>query len=118
MQENIRSTKCNIKKEPQKKRKKKKKGKKNNSLKCLILNPPIDHARNTVNKMEINILKDKVNFRHLNSKICNKQKKIECKHIKRKGNIAISKQSTYKQKSIKKLISKNSEQNVYIKLNQ
>ena len=118
MQENIRSTKCNIKKEPQKKRKKKKKGKKNNSLKCLILNPPIDHARNTVNKMEINILKDKVNFRHLNSKICNKQKKIECKHIKRKGNIAKSKQSTYKQKSIKKLISKNSEQNVYIKLNQ
>lgn len=47
----------------------------NNSFKCLILNPIIDHGRDITNEIEINALKDKVNFRYLNCKICNKQKK-------------------------------------------
>ena len=59
--------------------------------------------------MEINILNDKENFRHLNGKIYNKQeKKNESKHIMIKGNIAKSTRSTYKQNIIKKFISKSS----------
>ena len=46
-----------------------------NSFKCLILNTIIDHGRDITNEIAINALIDKVNFRHLNFKICNKQKK-------------------------------------------
>ena len=73
MQENVTKTKYNIKKGSQKKKKKKK----NNSLKCLILNPPIDHSRDIINKIEINILKDKVNLRCLIVKYVINRKKVK-----------------------------------------
>ena len=79
MQENVTKTKYNIKKGSQKKNKNK-----NNSLKCLILNPPIDHSRDIINKIEINILKDKVNLRCLIVKYVINRKKVKVSTLREK----------------------------------